>query len=167
MDEQLPQKFEILRDNLLEESDRGCVLIAAAYLDDALESLLRTYFSQDAACVKNAVDPMFDGLAPLSSFSAKTKLAFALRLIDSGVFDNLELVRKIRNKFAHSFEGVALTSQQIRDWIRSLKLTAPAKDRVKAKPAAVQEEKLRFTSAVCYAIGYLEEREIQINENAE
>jgi len=63
MDEQFAESFESLRSNLLAESDRGCVLIAAAYLDDTLESVLRRYFSQDADCISKAIDPMFQGLA--------------------------------------------------------------------------------------------------------
>jgi len=166
IDQQIPESFESLLANLQAESDRGCVLIAAAYLDDTLEMLLRTYFANDAASVRKAVDPLFSGLGPLSSLSAKTKLAFALKLIDPHQFHNLEMVRKIRNRFAHSFEGAALSSQELADQISSLILTDSAEERMKVRPETVQEAKLRFTIAVSYLIGFLQECTVAVGENA-
>ena len=109
---------------------------------------------------------MFEGVGPLSTFSAKAKLAFALKLVDSDQFHNLEIVRKIRNTFAHSFEGVALTLPENADRISALKLTTRAEERIKARPDPVQQEKLRFTMAVSYSIGFLQECTVAADERA-
>ena len=41
------------------ESDRGYVLVAAAFLDEGLELLLRSRMSKSASVVKASVDPLF------------------------------------------------------------------------------------------------------------
>ena len=99
---------------MLKESDRGCVLIGAAYLDDALEEMLRTNFSGDENVVKKVVSPLFKGgNAPLGTFSVKTNISFALGLINNETFKALNNIRKVRNEFAHKAGPVVLTDQRV------------------------------------------------------
>ena len=115
-----PDNFASLIEGLAFESDRGCVLIAAAYLDDSLDELLQASFSQNSVCKKKAVEPLFSGLGPLSSFSAKIKLSFALELIDEDVFTSLEIIRKIRNEFAHTFVDLSFDTPSVADRVANL-----------------------------------------------
>lgn len=87
------------------ESPRGAVLTAAAILDSLLEGLLRAYLAPNPGSKK-----LLDGFnAPFGTFSSKIAAAHALGLIPSTDFHDLELIRKIRNEFAHeihvSFES--------------------------------------------------------------
>ena len=105
---QRPEDFELVREEVFEqlinESDRGCVLIAAAILDEGLESRLRQKMASEDAVVKACVAPLFVGIGPLTSFSAKTQLARALRLIPQWMYEDIERIRRLRNLFAHSYE---------------------------------------------------------------
>lgn len=85
------------------ESDRGSVLVAAAFLDEALELLLRSQMQEEASIVKSSVQPLFTGIGPLKSFWAKTELARALGLIADYEYEDLTSVRTLRNHFAHSY----------------------------------------------------------------
>jgi DNA-binding MltR family transcriptional regulator len=85
------------------ESDRGCVLVAAAFLDEALELLLRAQMSHDRAVVKNSVEPLFAGIGPLKSFWAKTELCRVLKLVSEQEYADLTSIRNLRNYFAHSY----------------------------------------------------------------
>src|SRR6266849_3495641 len=68
------------------ESDRGCVLMAGALIDGALERLLRSVCRVDAQASK-AVDALLVGpFAPLGSFASRAQAAFALGLIRSETF---------------------------------------------------------------------------------
>jgi DNA-binding MltR family transcriptional regulator len=55
---------------------------------------------------KDFFEKLFDLDRPLSSFSVKIKICYAMDLIGEWVYRDLEIVRKLRNYFAHSV-GVA------------------------------------------------------------
>ena len=86
------------RRTLTPESDRGCALIAAAYVDAQLETLLRSYFVDDSKCV----DELLANSKPLGTFSARIDLTYALGLLPADIYRDLHLIRKIRNDFGHN-----------------------------------------------------------------
>jgi DNA-binding MltR family transcriptional regulator len=104
-------------DALKVESDRGCVLVAAAFLDEALELLLRRKMTQEPAAVRTTVDALFVGNGPLGSFWAKTELGRALQFIPDVVYDDLTSIRTIRNHFAHSYVRATFSNQMVRDLV--------------------------------------------------
>jgi len=86
------------RHELTSESDRGCALMAAAYLDDQLGLLLKSRFVDDSKVSKE----LFDHIAPLGTFSARVDMAYMLGLLSSTARRDLHLIRKIRNSFGHT-----------------------------------------------------------------
>ena len=84
--------------SLSKETDRGCALIAAAYLDVEIENLLSKHFVPNNS-VKNEI---LGQSRPLGTFSSRIDLAYLLGLIGPKVNRDLHLVRKIRNDFAHN-----------------------------------------------------------------
>lgn len=85
------------------ESDRGCVLIAAGFLDEALELLLRSHMTSDSSVLKKSVDPLFTPDGALGSFGVKTNLCRALKLVYEEECADLNHIRELRNYFAHSY----------------------------------------------------------------
>jgi len=98
-----PEHWEdVLKREFENESDRACVILGAALLDSALETLLRSFLLPSTS----ADDPLFDGAnACLSTYSARIEMAFRLGLIDPALARGLHLVRRIRNDFAHNVAG--------------------------------------------------------------
>ncbi|TDO69819.1 mannitol repressor [Halanaerobium saccharolyticum] len=94
---------------LLKETDRGSALMAASYLEDLLEKLLRKFFVDDNLLSNN----LLNGYGGLSSFKSKIDLAYLLGLISRRVKRDLNLIRKIRNEFAHSAENINFNSSSI------------------------------------------------------
>tara|TARA_E500000318_G_scaffold46673_6_gene44023 strand:+ start:14781 stop:15335 length:555 start_codon:yes stop_codon:yes gene_type:complete len=96
---------------LVGESDRGAVLVGAALLDDLLKMALLHQFA-DRQCSR---DLLIGRYAPLSDLGAKIDAAHALSVVDEVSFKDLHIVRKIRNKFAHtialSFEDDSVSDQ--------------------------------------------------------
>jgi hypothetical protein len=80
------------------EGDRSAVVLGAARLDLALENLLSKVLMPSS----DKVDNLFGSDRPLRSFSAKIALASRLGLIDNDFNHALQMVRKLRNDFAHS-----------------------------------------------------------------
>lgn len=65
---------------------------------------------------------LFDGYGPLSSFSAKIDLSYAFQIIDKKTRDELTIIRKIRNKFAHSVALINFGSPEILAHLQALKM---------------------------------------------
>jgi DNA-binding MltR family transcriptional regulator len=79
------------------ESDRACAVLGAAFLDEQLRSLLESFFVDDQRKVKE----LFYQSGPLASFSSRTSLAYVLGFLSPSEVHDLDLIRKIRNDFAH------------------------------------------------------------------
>src|ERR1700730_11592485 len=107
-------------EELTTESDRGCILVAASVLNDFLEDVLRTALDTSSHALKHAVAPLFGQMAPLSSFSAKIKLAYGLGLIPMYCFTDLEKIRRIRNVAAHEYSAMSFENQEIIEITRTL-----------------------------------------------
>ena len=58
--------------------------------------------------------------SPLGNFSAKIDFAYRIGLIDLNQRSSFHLIRRIRNKFAHSSEEINFESAVVKDRIREL-----------------------------------------------
>lgn len=111
-----PKKRPVVRTELADaidvfkrHTDRAAALIAAAYVDDALEGYLRAAFRDD----RKAVDALLGSL--LGSFSARISVAFLTGLIGAPLREDLDRIRKIRNDFAHVRDNITFKSQSIQE----------------------------------------------------
>lgn len=96
--------------SLSSESERAAVILAAAHLDAALEDLLRRLLAPHPG----GVDPMFEGDRMLGTFSAKIGFAFRLGAIDGDFEHAIQIVRRIRNDFAHQLDQETLSTDRQR-----------------------------------------------------
>lgn len=125
------RRGQFLLDAIIDESQRGQVLIATAFLDDALRGCIL------AMCKKQDVDGGValrllgdrdeGGRAILADFGAKIPICRAFGVINQPVYEALEAVRKIRNLCAHSDFKVTFRHKEIkghvgtlRAWIKSV-----------------------------------------------
>lgn len=79
------------------ETDRACAVLGAAFLDAHLEDVFRRRLS-------GSVNKILGQSGPLGSFGARVDVASALRWIDDDTHNDLTMIRRIRNAFAHSFD---------------------------------------------------------------
>jgi hypothetical protein len=91
-------------------SDREAAILATSMIDRALEFALIEKFVELTEAQKEAI---FEGMGPLSSFSAKIKLAHALGVAGDQAKSDLERIRKIRNAFAHSFAPITFDTPEV------------------------------------------------------
>lgn len=98
------------------QDDRALSLSLAAFAEDTLGRLLLVYLRED----RQAKD-LVDGFnAPLGTLSTRIKAAYALGLLTREQYEDLEIARRIRNEFAHDWEGVTLERQHIKALIGKL-----------------------------------------------
>jgi DNA-binding MltR family transcriptional regulator len=102
------------------ESDRGLVLVSAAMLEENLELLLRSVMRADKKTANEVLPDLFRSDGPLGSFAGKTKVAYAMALIDQLMYRDLNRIRAIRNEFAHSYAEAKLTTEGVADRIMEL-----------------------------------------------
>ena len=91
------KEFAVFLDDFNKETERGAALAAAAFLDDLLNKILTAFLIES-----NTSKALLDGFnAPLGSLAARTAAAHAMGLISEIEKDECDLIRKIRNEFAH------------------------------------------------------------------
>lgn len=107
--------------NFNKESDRGAALSVAAVLEDHLAEIIKSFLKDSRSSHK-----LLDGFnAPIGTFSSKILLAHALGLIQDDEFEQIELLRRIRNKFAHTWEHLNLESNSIKSLVFTLPYLGP------------------------------------------
>ncbi|WP_345984756.1 MltR family transcriptional regulator [Sulfurimonas sp. HSL-1656] len=109
-------EVKVFRSALSTETDRGCALFASSYLDKALSDLLYCALAYD----KKIENDLFEGTAPLAAFSARIKMAFYLGKISKVERRDLDLIRKIRNEFAHNADAIDFEEEKIKNQCREL-----------------------------------------------
>lgn len=106
----LYEDFNEFRRSLSDETDRGCALMAAAYLDEALKTLFREVLVQD----NKIVNELFSTTGPIGTFSSRIDLAYVMGLIGKRFHRDLHLIRKIRNDFGHTAKKIDFTTASIK-----------------------------------------------------
>jgi len=99
-----------------EKNDRGLVIVGAAFLDTVLEHILISVLVDDPTEVAELL--RYD--QPLGTYGHRTRAAYCFGLINKTIRDDLRLVGKIRNRFAHEL-SVSFEDQQIAAWCVALK----------------------------------------------
>ncbi|MGZ5857341.1 MAG: hypothetical protein ACXWJK_08895 [Burkholderiaceae bacterium] len=138
-----------LTKSLLDESERASVILGAARLDVDLEKLLKQVLLPHPG----GSDPLFEGDRMLGTFSAKIALAYRLGLINSEFEHALQMVRKIRNDFAHQLESESLSSPRqkgrVTELVRAVQNSDMYKTGVQAfQGAAKSIEHVQFVAAI-------------------
>lgn len=101
-------------ESLERESDRAVALIAAAHVETALRSMLKSTMVDS----EGVLEKLFDvPAAPLSTFSSNIALAFGLGYIGSYTYKTLESIREVRNAFAHFRRAMSFEDSDVRKWI--------------------------------------------------
>lgn len=101
-----------MSDLLIDESDRGVVVILGSLLEDLLlERIVLNFVNMDAAQKKNLTRA--GGL--LSSFDDKINLGFAMGCFDQSMVEMLQTVKAMRNACAHSRLDIGFHTPELRD----------------------------------------------------
>lgn len=116
--------------DIVNESDRGSVLVGAALVERRLEDIF-VYIFQRNQISKSIQKSIFDSNGALATFSAKIKLAYSFGLIRKNTFEDLETVRRIRNEFAHSPDDVDFLNHDVSKDIEQMHCVQALKGKLK------------------------------------
>jgi hypothetical protein len=104
--------------SLKNDSDRAAAIIAGSMIETRLETSILCRTQRDPV-IENR---LFQPSGPLGSFATKIELACLLGLITRKAFDDLVIVKDIRNDFAHRLDIKDFQTQSILDRTKNLKL---------------------------------------------
>ena len=100
--------------------------MAASFLEEFLTMSLHRNLLMD----EKISSPLFEMSGPLGTFSAKTRIAYAIGIVSKDVFADMNQIREVRNKFAHflitsddgiKVDAVTFSSREIRDRCTAMK----------------------------------------------
>jgi mannitol operon repressor len=124
---------------LQRETDRGLPLVGAALIDDRLGETLRSFFCEDRTSGKL----LDEANSPLGTLSARVQGCYALGLIDEFEYAEIELIRKVRNEFAHAKHGASFRDERIKGLCSSLRSDLP-----EGAGHPTDDPRFRFVNAV-------------------
>ncbi|WP_157896949.1 hypothetical protein [Pseudomonas putida] len=107
---QMANAFKQAAESLANETDRGSVVLAAAWLDESLTSILMAYMKPT-----ERKDDLLSPGRPLGDFGTKIALADRLRLIHPSLLKSLDMVRRLRNDFAHIASDLTFETSSVKD----------------------------------------------------
>ena len=100
--------LEALEKELYDGPDRAAAVVLGALAERAVEKLLRNHMR------KNGVDELFKPSGLLGEFGAKIQLGYALNLFGSQTKKDLNIIRHLRNQFAHSRMPIEFTTPVVK-----------------------------------------------------
>jgi hypothetical protein len=104
-----------------ESNDRGACLLLAANVEAGLDAAIeQTFLWKDEI----PSDLYFDD-GPLANFSRKIALGFVLKIYREGTKSNLDIIRKVRNAFAHAKQPIRFDTAEVADICADLERIRP------------------------------------------
>jgi len=113
-----PQEWQRLVDEFQHTSDRAMVIVGTTYLKNHLGRLIRCFLVGD----QETVDQLLGSEAPLGTFGARIRAAYALGLISPNEYHDLLQILHIRNAFLDELDNSKLTDNGIREKCYALKI---------------------------------------------
>jgi len=92
--------------------DRAVALMCASTIEEALKVALRTHFVELTTDEDNHIF-CEDQDSPLATFSSKIRLGYAMGVYGPKTRDDLNIMRYVRNVFAHTRNHVTFNTEEI------------------------------------------------------
>ncbi len=103
---------QYFQETKVEKNDRGAAILMATNLENALQSAIERLLAVNAA---RRSELFGSETSPIGTFSNKIRVGHALRIFGSETRENLDIVRRIRNAFAHAKIPITFTAQPVLD----------------------------------------------------
>ncbi len=150
------KQYEAFQQAYEGESDRSVVILAASFIERALEEYIRKKLVDEPT-----VSKLFDGYAPLATMAAKIDMAFAIGLLPKHVYEDLRLIKKLRNLLAHEPKPLSFASTRVSDLCSNF-------SKIKRSDGTVLELKsgrAQFLNGVFFSILHIEAETARITRS--
>ena len=114
-----PEALSDAQDEFQNESDRGCALLGAAQVEHLLGQAIQKHLERGEETGQRL---LLAPDAPLGTFSSRTLAAYSLGIIGPTTKGDIDVIRDIRNDFAHTVASLDFSNQSIAGRCNNLKL---------------------------------------------
>jgi len=128
-------------------NDRATALVTATRLEHEIERAIQTHFVQLS---EDQISALFDGDGPLSNLAAKVRLAHALGIFGKRTKTDLDIIRNVRNVFAHSWKNVGFADEAVAEACGGLSMKG-----VTQNNAAPSDPKQRYLNTILLVVLYI------------
>jgi DNA-binding MltR family transcriptional regulator len=111
MPDPTPEEITKILHAMSRKADTAYIIVSGTALEDLLEQAI---LAQMRNLSNTAYMRLFRNYGPLSGFSAKIDIAFALNIIEKDTATDFHAVREIRNAFAHAKTHLDFESKELR-----------------------------------------------------
>ncbi|QNM84614.1 DUF4145 domain-containing protein [Polaribacter pectinis] len=130
------------------ESDRACIILAGSIIDDVLYKIFDRYL----VSFPSSNDPLFNNNGALSTLSNKIDLAYRFGIISNQMCKSLHSIRKLRNICAHEYESITFNDQKVKDISNNLFNITKLTSAVISQNVEKINTRAKFTFAFSYLI---------------
>lgn len=121
------------------QNDRSAAIVAVSFVETALRATIETEWGIQS---ETARERLFKGSGPLATFSAKIEIGSAAGILGPRTRGDLNLIRKVRNEFAHFLKPIAFTTPHV-----MLLCEKMQKSSTRLAPAGIEATRYRFIEA--------------------
>jgi hypothetical protein len=111
------EEFGSVATEVKDSPDRSACIVVTSMLSRVLENVI---LARLMIVEKDRILPLFESDGALSTFHGNINFAFALKLINEAVKDDLGVIRRVRNAFAHSILPLTFETEEISLEIRKI-----------------------------------------------
>jgi hypothetical protein len=127
MSSKLPKSLEGFKTDdflkiVFDSPDWPTALMVGAFIELMLEFSIALHFHPEKELSKTDRDELFNGYGPLSNFSAKISIGYALGILSKQTRDDLRIIKQIRNSAAHRIKDFSFSNEDIKQRCSSLVL---------------------------------------------
>lgn len=110
------EELEALFQSMQRDGPRGCAVVASAMVEDVLNGAI---LDRCVSLNKDEHSRLFEASGPLSTFSSKIAIAYAFGIIGPKTRHDLNLLREIRNAFAHAMRSITFDTKEVVDMLKN------------------------------------------------
>jgi hypothetical protein len=96
--------------DIIAESDRGAIILAATGIEDILEDQIMAKLPGSKGD-DDGYKRLFENDGSIASFSKKNWMAYAMGIVDEAYRKKIDLIREIRNACAHSRKPISMKDE--------------------------------------------------------
>jgi hypothetical protein len=101
---------DFIKETNAEKNDRGAAILLATNVENALQGALTRMFR-----TRSNIRKLFGVNSPLGAFSNKIEVGYALGILGQQTKANLDIIRTVRNAFAHAKIPITFETDQVKN----------------------------------------------------
>ena len=113
-------EIEAVWEEIERQNHRAAGVLAGAMVEEVLQFALMCHMVFQS---KTDLEKLFEYPEPLSSFDAKIRMGYALGLYGRIIRNDLDVIRRVRNAFAHAKKPITFTTPKIAKEVAKLRYT--------------------------------------------